>query len=421
MDDRLAKEVALFRFSLIAPLVNGTHLGPRSEYLAAVEAKVHQIPGVGPRQISAASIRRWLLFYRRRGLDGLVPKIRSDKGTPKKLGLEVREYVVMRKRQAPRITASAIYRELLSANLLGKDPPALSTFVRYVRGVLPLCPPIEERKRFGFAHANDCWQTDICFGPYLCIEGKKQRTYLIAFIDDASRMIPAAEFFLADNQETFLSLLRQAVQKRGIPKMLYTDRGRVFTSLALRTVTAKLGAVLAHAEAYSPESKGKVERFFRTVRMQFLDPLQPENVSSLRELNDLFHAYLEGTYHQATHAALGQSPMQRFLQDQDKLRFASKDVLDRAFLLTDRRRVNNDSTVSLRKLVYELPSALIGQQVTILYRIGEPEVIYLEQGEVLVPYRPVRPLDNAKLPRERTRPRAIDYEALYGGKVHDSE
>lgn len=112
------------------------------------------------------------------------------------------------KQEAPRLTASAIYQELMGLGLFGASPPSLSTFVRFTCQVLPLVTPVEDRKRFGFPYANDCWQTDIAMGPYLRIDGRKVRTYLIAFLDDASRLIPTARFYLTDNFMAFSSALK---------------------------------------------------------------------------------------------------------------------------------------------------------------------------------------------------------------------
>lgn len=249
------------------------------------------------------------------------------------------------------------------------------------------------------------------------IDGRKVRTYLIAFLDDASRLIPTAKFYLTDNFMAFSSALKLAIQKRGIPKRLYTDRGKIFMSLALRVICARLGIVLSHAEPYSPESKGKIERAFRTIRMQFLDPLDLEQVASLEDLNEQLTAYLESSYHLAVHQGTGQSPKERYLKDQDRLRFiSSQAILDQAFLHEATRRVNNDATISLAKQVYELPAALIGQKVKVLFSPEDISAVYLEQDGVLTPYYPVRPLDNAKLPRGKKSKPAIDYEALYGGK-----
>jgi transposase InsO family protein len=417
LDEKLRAEIALFRFSLIAPLLQGTHTGSKQGYLSMVEAKEHLVPGIGTKTVSASSVRRWLLCYRRYGLDGLKPKPRSDRGLQKNLGQELAGYIIRRKQEAPRLTASAIYRELMELGLFGASPPSLSTFIRFTRQVLPLVTPVEDRKRFGFPYANDCWQTDIAIGPYLRIDGRKVRTYLIAFLDDASRLIPTARFYLTDNFMAFSSALKLAIQKRGIPKRLYTDRGRIFMSLALRIICARLGIVLSHAEPYSPESKGKIERAFRTIRMQFLDPLDPEQVASLEDLNDHLTAYLEGSYQLTVHQGIGQSPQERYLRDQGKLRFiGSQAALDQAFLHEATRKVNNDATISLEKQVYELPAALIGHKVKVLFSPEDTSTVYLEQAGVLTPYYPVRPLDNAKLPREKKRRTAIDYEALYGGK-----
>lgn len=422
MDDKLATEVALFRFSLISSLLNHTHTGSQQDYLESICTKSYPVPGHGPREFSPMTLKRWLWQYRQRGVEGLKPQPRADRGLPRRLSGELVLYIRERLTQNPRLTASALYRELIGNGSLGIPPASLSTFSRFFRRLeeTDLRPPVEERRRFGFEFANDCWQTDVCVGPYLKLDGKKKRTYLIAFLDDASRVVPHGEFFLEDNLLRLQTVLKKAILKRGIPKMIYTDQGKIFTSQQLGLICAHLGVTLAHATPYTPEAKGKIERAFRTIRMQFMDLLLLDEIDSLAELNQRFWAYLEGSYHRSIHATLRTTPLERYLTDQDKLRFPrSQQDLDWVFLHEADRRVNKDATVSVQNHIYELPTSYIGRQVKLRFNPENTDMIYLDQGDPkkLLPVYLVRPLDNAKLPREKNPKDSIDYDALYGGGI----
>ena len=190
MDEKVRNEFALFRFSLIAPLLNGSVSGSMKEYLESVCARSYQIPGIGMREFAPATVKRWLNEYRKYGLEGLKRKLRNDKGLARTLSSQLTQSIKEINQLNPKITATAIYNDLSGAGALGDPPVSLSTVSRYIRK-LKLSPqqPTIERKRFEFEYANDCWQTDVCVGPYLKVDGKRKKTYLMALLDDASRLL----------------------------------------------------------------------------------------------------------------------------------------------------------------------------------------------------------------------------------------
>ncbi|MCL6560911.1 MAG: DDE-type integrase/transposase/recombinase, partial [Firmicutes bacterium] len=333
MDEKIRNELALFRFSLIAPLVNGTVTGSAKDYLESICAKPYQLPGGGFRELSPNTVRRWLSDYRRYGLEGLKRKARNDKGLSRTLTAEMAQSIRELKELHPDKTATAIYHTLLAQGVFGEPPVSLSTVQRYIKKLGIRQEEAVERKRFTFEFANDCWQTDTLTGPYLVVNGKKKRTYLIAFLDDASRLLVHGEFFFEENSQNLQIAFKKAILKRGLPKKVFCDNGKVFDSLHLRMICASLGIILSHARPYSPASKGKIERMFRTLRMQFIETLDAE-VCSLEDLNARFLAYVEGTYNLRPHASLeGLSPLERYLKDKDRLRFVtSSESLERVFL-----------------------------------------------------------------------------------------
>jgi putative transposase len=211
MDPKIQTELALFKFSLIAPIINGTVEGPIKSYLENVCAKSYSIPGHGVKELSPNTVRRWLSEYRRFGLDGLKRKSRNDKGDSRRLNPDIAQSIKELKSIYPHKTATAIYTELLAGGFLGSPPISLSTVQRFLRKFDCHCQPDIERKRFVFEFANDCWQTDVLIGPYLLIDGKKRCTYLIAFLDDASRLLVHGQFFFEENSASLQSVLKQAI------------------------------------------------------------------------------------------------------------------------------------------------------------------------------------------------------------------
>lgn len=259
MDDKLRNELALFRFSLIAPILNQTITGSIKDYLETICARPYQIPGIGFRELSPKTLRHWLLEYRRHGLEGLKRKSRNDKGAARSITPQVAMVIQEMRKLYPDKTVTTIYNKLLGGGTLGDPPISLSTLQRHMKKIdIPVTSPIE-RKRFCFEFANDCWQTDTLVGPYFVQDGKKKRTYLIAFLDDAARLLVHGEFFLQENSLSLQIVLKKAILKRGLPKQIFCDNGKIYDSLQLRMVCASLGIILSHARPYSPASKGYVK------------------------------------------------------------------------------------------------------------------------------------------------------------------
>jgi putative transposase len=419
MDEKTRNELALFRFSLIAPLINGTVTGTAKDYMEKICSRPHQIPGSGLKELSPNTVRRWLSEYRRFGLEGLKRKPRNDKGLSRSLTSEMTQSLMEMRKLYPHRTATSIYYELLANGALGDPPVSLSTVGRYLKKLDVYVDTSIERKRFSFEFANDCWQTDTLVGPYLLLDGKKKRTYLMAFLDDASRILVHGEFFLEENSQNLQTVLKKALLKRGIPKKIFCDNGRVYSSLHLRLICASLGVILSHARPYSPASKGKIERMFRTIRMQFLESLDLSEIHSLEELNAAFLSYAESTYNLRPHSSLdGQSPMERYLKDKDRFRYVvSAESLEQVFLHEAMRKVKKDATIALLNQVYEVPQSLIGQSVTVRFNPEDSSVVYVNVGEPpsLVPVYPVRPVDNSRITRQQNMRRQIDFSSLYGG------
>jgi hypothetical protein len=237
-------------------------------------------------------------------------------------------------------------------------------------GKAPDDPTTKDRRRFSYEHAGELWMSDVMHGPSVVVGNKrKQKTYLVGLLDDATRGVPYCGFALSENTAAFLPIFKSAVMRRGIPKRLYVDNGAVFRSHHLALVCAKLGVTLIHARPYKPEGKGKQERFFRTVRMRFLSTLTATDTSSLDALNRRLWAWVEGEYHQTPHNGLdGTTPLDAWAMRSGDVRVPGPEIdLREMFLFEQKRRVHRDRTVSLDGLLYEVEAALVGEVVVLRY------------------------------------------------------
>jgi len=207
----------------------------------------------------------------------------------------------------------------------------------------------------------------VMHGPGVFDARRKRKTYLIALLDDATRIVPYASFAFAENVGSFLPVFLQALRRRGVPKRLYVDNGSAYRSRHLALVCAKLGVTLIHARPYQPQGKGKMERWFRSTRMQLLTQLGEADFKSLATLNRRLWAWVEGEYHMRPHRGLdGDTPGDRWAMGAQDVQLPGAD-LDEQFLFEEKRRVHRDRTVSLRGVVFEVEAVLVGETVTLRF------------------------------------------------------
>jgi len=232
-------------------------------------------------------------------------------------------------------------------------------------------PKPEDRRKFEAQLPNDIWQSDVMHGPKVMVNQKRRKTYLIAFIDDHSRLIVFAGFYLSENLTAFMDAFEKALAKRGLPRKLYVDNGAAYRSHKLEFTCASLAIALIHARPYKPQGKGKIERFFKTVRSGCLPTA---DLASLKRLNQSFAHWLEAVYHQRTHSATGMTPFCRFSQQLACIRKAPKNLKDH-FRKAVHRTVAKDRTITLDGNLLEAPVALIGKRVLLLYHEHTPRTV----------------------------------------------
>lgn len=284
-------------------------------------------------------------------------------------------------KEYPRASIQSLIEELRKRKIIEAWAKVCPTTVwRFLKGEGLLSAPEEapkDRRRFEAELPNDLWQSDMMYGPLVQVEGRKRKTFLFAFLDDMSRLVPHAQFYVSEALESYLDCLCQALLKRGLPRRLYVDNGPAFRSQPLSQITASLGIALVHCPPYPPEGRGKCERWFRTVRGQFLSRWQGEDLGTL---NQTFWSWLQETYHQSLHSVTGQTPLERFSSHLECLR-ASPPNLEDYFRKRVLRIVAKDRTVALNGRLYEAPIALIGRKVVLLYHEHDPTrvEIFFEQ------------------------------------------
>ena len=331
-----------------------------------------------PRQFTWRTIQTWYSRYKKHGVTVMETKPRSDKGKVRKVPLEdVAEAVqkVLPRLRGPVPRLSIVYRLCIEEGLLTRAQIAPNTFRRVVKQYELLKPDPEcsnkIRLAFAKAHANEMWQADTLYGPYVPINGAPVQTRLIAFLDDASRVCCHGQFFPSENVDTLIESLRAAFYKRGVPHALYVDNGSIYTSKEIIQICARVGCLLHHAPLRDGAAKGKVERFFRTVRDQFL--ARELDLSSLDSLNRQFSHWVEEHYNAQTHSVLGMSPLDRFALDRKWLRFLPpNEANDELFFVEEERQVRADNTFSFKALRFEAPRHLPDRTIHLRFQRSQP-------------------------------------------------
>ena len=410
MDTR-AEKIALFRYALIAPLV--LEVLPRGELTRRAEeiaARHYEIPYSERTSLSVDTLLDWALRYRRGGFPALAPQPRSDRGQARAVPAPLAELIERLKRENPHRTGMTLLREL--ALVSGTNTPAISpaTLYRFLkqRGLTArqlLAPPAH--KKFEAERANQIWQSDMLFGPYVQRPGGGRiQAFLYAVLDDASRLIPHAEFYPNQGLDAFLDCLRQAVAARGVPVRLYVDNAKVFRSSQLARIAASMGTLIVHTPPYQPQGRGKVERYFRTVREQFLASLDPQRTLSLAELNQRLWVWIEQAYHRCEHSGIGTTPLLRWQRDIEQVRQLPPSTdLRRLFFYRMNRLVRRDSTFMLRGYFFEAPPEFTGETIEVRFDpLDLSEVDIYFQGESRALARPVDAVVNAKLPSRKRPP-----------------
>lgn len=366
-----AREVGLFRYGLIQDALNEQlSTKQRGRLVRAIAARSHPGPLGAPVRISRATVDRWIRDYRAGGFAALVPAPRRVLPcTPP----QVLELAVALKNEAPDRTAAQV-AVVLAAH--GGFAPSARTLQRHFAAAgltrsRPDGAPLAVFGRFEAEHPNVRWVGDALHGPH--IAGRK--AILIAFLDDHSRAVVAARWGYAENAVALRETLKIALASRGRPAQCYVDNGAMFIDSGLRRACAVLGIRLSHSQPGKPAGRGKIERFFRTVRDQFLveisdHPHDPNVagtvVGGLAELNSLFTAWVEQVYHQRIHTETQQAPLARFLAVGPPVPTPA-DLLSEAFRWGEWRTVTKTATVSLQGNLYEVDAALAGSKVELVF------------------------------------------------------
>ena len=410
-DPVLREQLGYFRYAVIAPLLAEEPGQTLKERIQQQADRLWVFPDGRVKPIGFGTIEKWLYDYRRGGIEALQVRQRRDAGSFRGIDEELAALIDEILSDHPRLRTHAVIEHLEQRELLGNPPPSHSTLYRYIKAHRPASKSPrhrQERRSFEAPYSGYLWQADIMYGPHLPAKlpngrTRKQQSYLIAILDDHSRLLCHGEFFFRQDLAAWLCCLETAIRKRGIPRKLYCDNAQVFTSEQVRRIAAALGIELLHARVRDPAARGKIERLFQKVRRSFLEPaMELSPPGSLQQLNEAFFAWAEKSYNHRVHSAFGATPVRRFMESSSHMRALPEDS-HRLFDVCYTRLIKKDGTFSLHGTRFETSPGLAGCKVTVSYDLRDPSRVFVYWNDVS--YGRANLLDpkaNARRPRRRT-------------------
>lgn len=359
-------------------------------------------------QFTWRTIETWLCRYKKHGVTSLEKNERRDKDQPRKVPVpELAEAInevlpSFTFNKVGKVPKSAVYRRLLEKNYFSRQQLAPTTFYRFVREHDLLNTQVTEKLRTSFAmqYANELWQGDTMHGPSIKQpDGRWRKTFLIGFIDDASRLITHAEFFYRDNTDNMIDAFKSALYKRGKPERLYFDNGSNYTSKEILQACVRLNIRLSHAPVRDGAAKGKIERFFRGFRDRFL--VQYHEFDSLDHLNERTHEWIEHHYNNQPHSSLQMKPLDRFNLDHSRIHYLTNDEFtDEVFFVEEGRKVSKVNVFSINAQKFECPVDLRDKPIQVRFdRNRRDRFIVYFKGQRMGEAAPVNLIFNARQKR----------------------
>lgn len=385
MEENIRNQIALFRYGVLAPYIQrqvDTNL-PWTFFKDAADKKYQYIDGTF-RSVSSTSMGRWLKIYNEKGFDGLKPIKRSDIGKQRKIDDDLSEKITYYVKEYPRLPATQIYEKLINSNEITSKEVSLSTVTRFVSNLKKNedLKPIVEYKRYEKEHINEVWYGDTTYGPYITIDGKKVRVYIIALIDDASRKITGCEAFLEDNYINLMKVIKSAISTCGKPKLFSFDNGSNYRSNQMSLLGARIGVAINYCPPYTPTSKSKIERFFKTLKDHYLCLIRPNDYHNLESFNEDLRAYIQ-KYNTSSHSSLedNMSPNDRFYKESNIIIEVDQETIEKSFLLELERKVSPDNVVIIDNKEYEVDYHYQNQKILLRYSPDLSKVYVVDKND----------------------------------------
>ena len=398
---------ALMKYSAIAPLITGNvnQYESKEAFFRSASEQEFTYDGVTYKKYSAGTIKRWYLEYVNKGFDELKTKQRSDINVSRKLSTDAIEYIHYQVENYPRKPSTIIYQELITEAIVGPKDTSLATVNREVKRKRQLMKKPNQdidkvMARYERENINEVWCGDSSFGPNVTVNGEKRKTHIIAFIDDCSRFIVGIDIYLNDNTINLINTMKQAVKRHGVPKMFNFDNGSNYKSIDTQETIANIHSSVHYCHPYSPVQKAKIERFFGTMKKQWMSKYNQSSVS-LEQVKDDLLSYVE-QYNNTVHSSLnGKTPNQRFFDQADLIKYLDINEFNEAFMVRFERQASIDRVVTINSIEYELDPIFANKKVKFMATSDYKEIYAINpHSGIKLPVKLLDKTANAKMSRK---------------------
>ena len=369
------ERIALFRLSVVGDLL-ARELEPgelKAELKQRAELRYRSPGATCSRTYSFKSLQRWYYAAKSDLAGGLLPASRA-RGFALKLTDKQRALLLEMRQEHPTASAELLLSEAVRHGVVAEHELTLTTLRRLFR--ISGLPRLSRRKidrredvqrrRWQAKHPGELWHGDVCHLILADERGRPRRVLIHGLLDDASRYCSALVPRVHEREQDMLEVFCRALLRHPAPHTLYLDNGACYRGQVLQLVCQRLNIRLVHAKPYSPEARGKMERFWRSLRQRCTDHLPPS--ASLHEVGQALWAWLDADYHRRPHAGLmGDTPRRRYLAGLDSRPAPlTPKQLAAALEVEQGRQVRKDSTFNLDGKTYEVNGRhLAGKRITI--------------------------------------------------------
>lgn len=397
------QKMAIFRYHVVSTVLDKDNEALSYSVLCQkASEKVWELPDGSQNMFSRWTIDRWVRAYKKDGFEGLIPKVRNDKGISKKMTDEIRQAIADKVEQYPKLPCTVILSSIIEDGVIDEGDLSASTVSRFVRELkknmdLDARLGSREKRRYEKSHINEVWYGDSTPCVYIDVGGRKKRTHILSLIDDASRMIVGFTVSFNDNTPALMSTVKGAVERYGVPEMFSFDNGSNYRSTQTSAMIARLGSTVHYNPPYTPTSKGKIERFFHTMQMQWQAGLSDQEMSSLEALQESLSRYIH-KYNSTRHSAIKMTPYERFVKEASLIRYLPEEGFDALFLYEETRKVSSDGVLRHAGNEYETNYRYARQRVTIRYD-HENRHVYISDNGKLIELQRLNKTENAEAQR----------------------
>lgn len=392
MTETELKNIALSKFGIISPLLNNPENYSSNAEFFYIASKQEIIVNGKKKSFSPESIERWYYDYKKGGFDALIPRKRIDCGRRRSIDEETISDIKNQIEKFPRKGAKQIFLDL---KLEGKcSYNTVNRVYKDIKESYYKYTPEKDMRRYECAFFNDVWCADSAVGPYLYKDKEKIKLHIIAFIDDASRLVTACKIFDSDNTYNLISTFKTGVSIYGKPKTLNVDNGPNYKSKQMHIIAAKVGVSMHYDPIRTPQSKAKVERFFRTLKEHWMASINYHDFKTIEDYQASLNNYIN-EYNNTIHSSLkGLTPLQKKDKDNDKIIYLKEEELNDKFLLELERKVSFDSIVLINEIEYEVPSKFAARRVKLRFNEDFSKV-YVLDGNNKIEIKKVNKIENS--------------------------